>query len=258
MATTRNLYKRKAGEFEQVRANKRLKLSWPTGIVRSIDTRLRTGISDIKSAYFFRQTVSLLHAAGVDTSWRVDRFLGSGGYGIVALWVQQDDDGNILDEIAIKDDRIVSRVVQDLDDPLSQEKDYSQEALLQSVVNSRNPDSMLLLRLLSASFFKESILILSQMSCICANLLIYCGTRSLMATLDMKSDWCHVFSDITLNTLPTAISMASSCDIRPSTSIYPSFFFGTSLTRWSMRSKLCNGRLTNVRGRLLSMITSYI
>lgn len=136
-------------EFEQIRESKKVKLAWPLPLARRISVRLENAITDVKSSLFFRQTVNLNDAAGVDTSWHVHRFLGRGEFGTVALWQQRDNAGHLVDEIAIKDDCHVTYRSQNYDKP--SDPTISKEAMIQSTVNRKFLESMLSFRSLSVA-----------------------------------------------------------------------------------------------------------
>lgn len=136
MSSNRRLKRPRGTDFEKFAGSKRIKLSWPEQLVRSIPKRLEKAIRDQRIARFLRQTVNLLNVGGIDTSWTAHRFLGHGTYGNVALWVQRDDDGDVKDEVAIKEEAyLVGWEGFVPSDPGSRDGYISQEAQIQSTIN---------------------------------------------------------------------------------------------------------------------------
>ena len=130
-------------DSEQVRHQKKIKISWPARLVRKITNRTTEGVTDTRSLMFLRQAVNLLDAGGIDTSWHVHHFLGSGGFGTVAMWAKQDEEGTMLDEVAIKEGRHAGFVAFDADNPNVLDHSFSSEAQIQSTINrvSESPES---------------------------------------------------------------------------------------------------------------------
>lgn len=143
MASSQRLKRPQQDDFEQVRQQKKIKISWPTRLVQQITGRITEGVTDTRSLSFLRQAVNLLYAGGIDTSWHLHRFLGSGGFGTVAMWAKKDEEGTTLDEIAIKEGRDIGFVAFDADNPNILDRNFSSEAQILLTIDrvSDSPES---------------------------------------------------------------------------------------------------------------------
>lgn len=141
MSTGRRMKRPRVADFERPLHAKRIKLSWPNKLVQSIPIHLEQAIRNSRSARFLRHTVNLLNAQGTDTSWTAHRFLGAGSYGNVALWVQRNEDGEIQDEVGIKEE--VYNTADTAFNPDDNKPDpyFSREAQTQSTVNENAASS---------------------------------------------------------------------------------------------------------------------
>lgn len=86
-------------------------------------------------AYYGRRKVhTLIHdgngwsdEAGFDDSWLLERLLGAGAFGRVGLWVRRDENGQIIDEMAIKE--------QDYEETCIWDKGVPEEAIYNKLMN---------------------------------------------------------------------------------------------------------------------------
>lgn len=69
---------------------------------KQISSRLRKTLDHIYRVEFLRSKVNY-HAEPDSDDWKIWRYLGNGSYGSVALWIKRDGNGNIIDEIVMKE-----------------------------------------------------------------------------------------------------------------------------------------------------------
>ena len=83
--------------------------------VRSISNRLWRALSgsDFKTAFYTTQHLRDIpwentYDVQDETQWQVWRFLGAGGAASAAVWVKKDANGELLDEVVLKEQRSIS------------------------------------------------------------------------------------------------------------------------------------------------------
>lgn len=76
------------------------------GLFAEVSTRVQNALISARAVKFLRSKVRLDHQD--DGDWNVWRYLGSGGFGTVAVWVKTDDHGETLDEMVMKEQRNTS------------------------------------------------------------------------------------------------------------------------------------------------------
>lgn len=73
--------------------------TYPPRVLKQISLRLRDALLTQDITTFLR---SKYHQSQADDGWRCWRYLGGGGFGAAAVWKEFNQDGDLLDEMVIK------------------------------------------------------------------------------------------------------------------------------------------------------------
>lgn len=76
--------------------------NWPIQITNKISSRLKDSLLGVKTIRLLRSTLS--EWSTDDEGWQCRRLLGAGAFGVAAQWQRTDQNGNVQDEIVVKED----------------------------------------------------------------------------------------------------------------------------------------------------------
>lgn len=100
-----------------------------------VSTRVQNALISAGAVKFLRSKIRLDNQD--DDDWKVWRHLGSGGFGTVAVWVKNDDHGELLDEMVMKEQKNTNPDF--LFDPTRSV--LAREAVLQKALNEEQSES---------------------------------------------------------------------------------------------------------------------
>jgi len=105
----------------------------PPGLFSQISARVKDSLCNPGLVEFLRSKVRFNHD---EESWNVWRYLGGGACGTAAVWVKTNDNGEVVDELVMKEQRDYHE-----NGEWQENEDLSQEALLQRILNQSGCES---------------------------------------------------------------------------------------------------------------------